>query len=84
MFKGPDAAVNTMFPDMRQELMEEPKQNINIKFVKSPELVVKIHKVHVNALIDTGSAINALSESWYNNNKKCNNYIDKCVCVFVI
>ena len=69
IFKEPGASVNTMFPDMRKELMEEQGQNIKIKNVKSPELVVKINKVTVNALINTGSAINALSESWYHNNK---------------
>ena len=62
-----------MFPDLRHELLEEPEQNINISFVKSPELIVSINKISVNALIDTGSAINALSEDWYNNNK------DRCV-----
>ena len=45
------------------------RQNIKIENVKSPELVVKINKVTVNTLTDTGSAINALSESLYNNNK---------------
>ena len=54
---------------MRKELMEEHEQNIKIENVKSPELVVKINKVTVNALINTGSAVNALSESWHYNNK---------------
>ena len=69
MVDRPETAVNTIFPDLRQDLLEEPQQNINITFIKSPELVVQINKIQVHAFIDTGSAINALSESWYNNHK---------------
>ena len=50
--------------------MEEKEQNVEIKTIKSPEISIMINQVPVNALIDTGSAVNALSENWYNNNKK--------------
>ena len=68
-FNGIDTKINTLFPDLRHELLEEPEQNINISFVKTPELSIRINKININTLIDTGSAINALSEEWYNNNE---------------
>ena len=50
--------------------MEESAQNIDVKMIKSPELLIQLNHVPVNALIDTGSAVNALSEDWYNNHKR--------------
>ena len=50
--------------------MEEAEQSIDVKVIKRPELAIKINQVPVNALIDTGSAVNALSEEWYESNKK--------------
>ena len=50
--------------------MEEAEQNIDVKIIKSPELAIKINQVPVISLIDTGSAVNAISEEWYENNKK--------------
>ena len=54
---GIDTKVNILFPDLRHELLEEPEQNINISFVKTPELSISINKINLIALIDTGSAI---------------------------
>ena len=65
-----DECIKAIFPDIKKDLMEENEQNIEIKTIKSPEISIKINQVPVNALIDTGSAVNALSENWYNNNKK--------------
>ena len=65
-----DEYIETLFPNIRHELMEESEQSIDLKNLKSPELSIKINNIHVNALIDTGSSLNALSEKWYNNNQK--------------
>ena len=69
-FTKPDAYIETLFPEIKNELMEESEQSIELKNLKSPELSIKISNIRVNALIDTGSAINALSVKWYNNNQK--------------
>ena len=38
---------------------------------KCPEVIIKFNNgITVPALIDTGSLINGMSESWYNQNKK--------------
>lgn len=65
-----DECIKAIFPDIKKDLMEENEQNIEIKTIKSPEISIKINQVPVNASIDTGSAVNALSENWYNHNKK--------------
>ena len=62
-------SVYTIFPDMRNKLMEKDGQNIKLESLKSPELLIKINNINLNVLIDTGSAINALSENWYTNNQ---------------
>ena len=54
---------------MRKELMEENGQNIKIETLISPELVINLNNININALIDTRSAINAFSENWYTNNQ---------------
>ena len=41
------------------------------RVLKCPEIIIKFNKnVTVTALIDTGSAVNGLSEDWFNQNKQ--------------
>ena len=61
--KGPDAAVNTKFPDMWQKLMNNSWQNSKIKDLKSPEeLVITLNNIRLNTLINTGCVRNAQAE----------------------
>ncbi|KAK2577754.1 hypothetical protein KPH14_001333 [Odynerus spinipes] len=60
--------VLTIFRDTTEELMEEePTRTMEIN--KSPELRVKIEGIEINALIDTGSATTAISETLYQSHK---------------
>lgn len=55
--------------------MQEEYNNIDNKQLKSPEILISIGNVKLLALIDTGSVINGLSETWFNENyNKIGNY----------
>lgn len=62
--------IYTLFPDLRNELMDEEEPSNNSELIKSPEIDISINNIPVNGLIDTGSAVNALSEQWYFNHQE--------------
>lgn len=62
--------MHTLFPDLREELLNnEDDEVIKNRIIKSPELAIRINKINVIALLDTGSTVNGLSEEWVNKNK---------------
>lgn len=58
-----------MFPDFRNDLLQESGEELKSHIHKCPELRVKLNNVPVTALIDTGSAMNGISEDWFQQNK---------------
>ena len=62
--------INTPFVDLRDDLTKEYSINIKIKNNKCPEIQITLNGVPINALVDTGSQINAISKRWFNENKK--------------
>ena len=60
-----------LLPDLRQELILDEQTQLEKRISKCPEVVIKFNnEVTVNALIDTGSAINGLAEDWFERNKQ--------------
>ena len=56
---------------MRQELILDEQTQLERRISKCPEVVIKFNnEVTVNALIDTGGAINRLDEDWFERNKQ--------------
>ena len=62
--------MNTTFLDLRDELMVADNIDVNLRNNKCPEIRIMLNGVPTNALVDTGSQVNAISECWFNNNKK--------------
>lgn len=62
--------IHTLFPDLRRELMDEEEPSNNPEAIKSPEIDILINNIPVKGLIDTGSAVNALSEKWYHDHQE--------------
>lgn len=48
---------------------EDPETN-NTVINKCPEIQIKLNKIPVTALIDSGSELNGVSEAWYRHNKE--------------
>ena len=47
------------------------RQEIHRRVLKCPEIIVNFNtNITVTALVDTGSAINGMSEEWFNQNKQ--------------
>ena len=60
-----------MLPDLRHELILDEQTQLERRISKCPEIEVKCNgDVTVLALLDTGSAINGISEEWFNRNKQ--------------
>ena len=56
---------------MRQDLLSDEQTQLERQISKCPEIVIKFNDdITVNALIDTGSAINGLAEEWFERNKQ--------------
>ena len=51
-----------LLPDMRRELTYEDEIKIEQRISKCQEIIIKFNNTSVAALVDTGSAINGLSE----------------------
>ena len=63
--------VNVILPDLRNDLLCNDDEEIVQRILKCPEVIIKFNNgITVPALIDTGSVINGLSESWFNQNKQ--------------
>lgn len=59
--------------ELRQELIDTDDDNTvknKREYVKCPELNIKLNNICINALLDTGSSINVISEAWYLGNKE--------------
>ena len=62
---------DVLLPDLRQELILDEQTQLERRISKCPEIVIKFNDdVTVNALLDTGSAINGLAEEWLHRNKQ--------------
>ena len=63
--------MNILSPDLRRELLYADEEEIVQRVLKCAEIIIKFNKnVTVSALIDTGSAVNGLSEAWFHQNQK--------------
>ena len=62
--------MNTTFLDLRDELMVADNIDVILRNNKCPEIKIMLNGVPTNALVDTGSQVNAISERWFSNNKK--------------
>ena len=52
-------------------MIYEDEIKIEKRISKCPEIIIKFNNnISVAALVDTGSAINGLSEEWFNQNKQ--------------
>ena len=62
---------NVLLPDLRHELILDEQTQLERRISKCSEIEIKLNgDVTVLALLDTGSAINGLSEEWFNRNKQ--------------
>lgn len=49
--------------------MDEEEETTNFPYNKCPEIKIKLNNVEVTALIDSGSQLNGIAETWFNHNK---------------
>lgn len=61
--------IETLFPNLRDELLENNDNNIVYNKSKCPEVEIQFYNVSINALIDTGSMVNGLAEDWFHIHK---------------
>ena len=62
---------NVILPDLRNDLLCDDDEEIVQRIIKCPEITIKFNNdITVQALLDTGSVITGLSESWFNQNKQ--------------
>lgn len=52
------------------EKLDEEEEVTQVPYNKCPEIKIKLNNVEVKALIDSGSQLNGISESWFNENKE--------------
>lgn len=54
---------------MGEEIDEEDDINFQNKVIKCPRIMIELNNIKVEALIDTGSEVSGISETWYEDNK---------------
>ena len=59
--------MNTAFIDLRDDLIIEDNINVKLKNNKCPEFQITLNGVPINALVDTGSQINAIKVVQHSN-----------------
>ena len=63
--------MNVLLPDLRHDLLCDDKEESIQPMLKCPEITITFNgNITVSALVDTGSAVNGLSETWYQQNKQ--------------
>ncbi|XP_046145500.1 protein DDI1 homolog 2-like [Osmia bicornis bicornis] len=60
-----------MFPDLREELTRANQEVRHpVAIYRSPEIRTRVNGIPVDALVDTGSTVTAMSDTWYEANSE--------------